>query len=222
MKTGTPVCCTICGEVRTHPDGWFLLTENQWTDRLKILSWNEALVGHQGVLAACSAAHVQQMVVHWMAVGSLEYPMAGTIGHNPLGPQAQRNGFGQGGRSGSQRLAGGGRACGTPGKLVPRATREPGLTGWDTGSAGQRAHGSPATRRCGAGRRGNRVVRSDRSLETDAARRRGSCQSALDFLQTCQSCRTTAAIWMAAACSQFDFCWFRCLRMFFTTARFPK
>jgi hypothetical protein len=76
MKTGTPVCCTICGEVRTHPDGWFLLTENQWTDRLKILSWNEALVGHQGVLAACSAAHVQQMVVHWMAVGSLEYPMA--------------------------------------------------------------------------------------------------------------------------------------------------
>jgi hypothetical protein len=76
MKTSAPVCCAICGEARTHPDGWFLLTENQWTDRLKILSWNEALVGHQGVLAACSAAHVQQMVVHWMAVGSLEYPMA--------------------------------------------------------------------------------------------------------------------------------------------------
>jgi len=76
MKTSVPVCCTICGEVRTHADGWFLLTENQWTDRLKILSWNETLVGHQRVLAACSAAHVQQMVVHWMAVGSLEYPLA--------------------------------------------------------------------------------------------------------------------------------------------------
>jgi hypothetical protein len=76
MRTSVPVCCSICGEVRTQPDGWFLLTENQWTDRLKVLSWNEALVGYQGVLAACSAAHVQQMVVHWMAVGSLEYPMA--------------------------------------------------------------------------------------------------------------------------------------------------
>jgi hypothetical protein len=53
-----------------------MLTENQWTDRLKILSWNETLAGHQGVLAACSAANVQQMVVHWMAVGSLEYPLA--------------------------------------------------------------------------------------------------------------------------------------------------
>ena len=53
-----------------------MLTENEWTDRLKILSWNETLAGHQGVLAACGAAHVQQMVVHWMAVGSLEYPLA--------------------------------------------------------------------------------------------------------------------------------------------------
>jgi hypothetical protein len=52
MKTAVKVCCTICGEACTHGDGWFMLTENQWTDRLKILSWNEALVGYQEVRAA--------------------------------------------------------------------------------------------------------------------------------------------------------------------------
>jgi hypothetical protein len=68
--------CSICLEPRTEEDGWFLLTENSWTDRLKILSWNDALVSELGVHAACGAAHVQQLVVHWMATGSLNYPFA--------------------------------------------------------------------------------------------------------------------------------------------------
>lgn len=76
MKAVIPVFCTICGELRAEDDGWFMLTENQWTDRLKILGWNDALAGYPGVHAACGAAHVQQMVVHWMTTGSLEYPMA--------------------------------------------------------------------------------------------------------------------------------------------------
>jgi hypothetical protein len=90
MKTAAPVCCTICGELRTHVDGWFMLTENQWTDRLKILSWNETLAGHQGGLAACSAAHVQQMVVHWRAVGSLEYPLARVPSDKARWPRKRR------------------------------------------------------------------------------------------------------------------------------------
>jgi len=61
----------------THgSDGWFLVTENRWTDRVKVLSWNDALVSQPGIHAACCAAHVQQLVVHWMATGSLEYPFA--------------------------------------------------------------------------------------------------------------------------------------------------
>ena len=69
-------CCAICLEPRTETDGWFLLTENRWTDRLKILGWNDAVVSEPGVQAACGAAHVQQLVVHWMATGSLNYPFA--------------------------------------------------------------------------------------------------------------------------------------------------
>jgi hypothetical protein len=70
------MCCAICGEERTSADGWFMLTENQWTDRLKILGWNDVLAAHPSVYLACGSAHVQQLVVHWMTMGSLEYPFA--------------------------------------------------------------------------------------------------------------------------------------------------
>ena len=70
------VTCEICGEQGLGEDGWFVLIENRWTDRLKILAWNEALASAAGVHVACGAAHVQQLVVHWMTMGSLEYPFA--------------------------------------------------------------------------------------------------------------------------------------------------
>ena len=76
MKVQKPVFCTICGEPRRENDGWFLLTENRWTDRLKVLGWSDRFVSQAGVYPACGAAHVQQLVVHWMAMGSLAHPFA--------------------------------------------------------------------------------------------------------------------------------------------------
>ena len=54
------------------------LSENRWTDRLKILGWNDGLASEPGVHAACGAEHVQQLVIHWMAMGTLDYPFART------------------------------------------------------------------------------------------------------------------------------------------------
>ena len=68
--------CVICHEEHMGSNGWFLLTENRWTDRVKIFGWNDVLASQPGVHAACCAGHVQQLVVHWMATGSLEYPFA--------------------------------------------------------------------------------------------------------------------------------------------------
>lgn len=73
-KAGTT--CAICGEIRQHGNGWFMLVENRWTDRLKILAWNGTLAGTDGVHSACSTSHVQQLVVHWMTMGSLDFPFA--------------------------------------------------------------------------------------------------------------------------------------------------
>jgi hypothetical protein len=52
------------------------VAENSWDDKLKILEWNERLSAHHGAHQACSVAHVQELVVHWMTTGSLDYPFA--------------------------------------------------------------------------------------------------------------------------------------------------
>jgi hypothetical protein len=66
--------CAICGQERSAPDHWFLIAESRWEDKLKILQWNDRLAAHAH--CACSGAHVQELVVHWMTTGSLDYPFA--------------------------------------------------------------------------------------------------------------------------------------------------
>ena len=78
MKDSVELLCTISLEPRTENNGWFLLMENRWTDRVKILGWSDALTAQPGVHAACGAEHVQQLVIHWMAMGALDYPFART------------------------------------------------------------------------------------------------------------------------------------------------
>jgi hypothetical protein len=73
MQTRT---CSICGEASAPTGRWFLVAENSWEDKLKILEWSERLAWNGGVHQACSVGHVQQLVVHWMTTGSLDYPFA--------------------------------------------------------------------------------------------------------------------------------------------------
>lgn len=68
--------CAICGGRRLGTNSWFLVAENRWEDKLQVLQWNERLAAHEGVQRACSAAHVEELVVHWMTTGSLGYPFA--------------------------------------------------------------------------------------------------------------------------------------------------
>jgi len=68
--------CAICGDEKSAGGPWFLLAENRWEDKLKILQWDPQLARQDGIRRACSAAHVQELVVHWMTTGSLSYPFA--------------------------------------------------------------------------------------------------------------------------------------------------
>jgi hypothetical protein len=71
--------CGICGSEKiTANDEWFLLNESRWQDRLKILRWHDQLALQQGLHFACGPAHVQELVIHWMVTGSLDYPFART------------------------------------------------------------------------------------------------------------------------------------------------
>jgi hypothetical protein len=62
---------------------WFLLMDNDWEDRLKIVVWCESLAARHETYAACSLSHVQKLVAHWMATGSLDYPFARVLPRPP-------------------------------------------------------------------------------------------------------------------------------------------
>jgi len=79
MTIATERCCAICLEARVQEAGWFLLTENRWTDRLKILAWDDSLAAQPRVYAACGAEHVRHLVIHWMAMGTLDFPFLGEL-----------------------------------------------------------------------------------------------------------------------------------------------
>jgi hypothetical protein len=72
------VFCTICLTTRKQNQEWFLLVENRWTDRLKVLSWHDELAFNPAFHAACCGAHAQLLVIHWMTAGTLDYPFART------------------------------------------------------------------------------------------------------------------------------------------------
>jgi hypothetical protein len=73
MNTKKMHSCSVCGQDTSLAPG-FLLAENRWEDKLKILQWDERLANTRGILHVCSAAHVRQYVVGWMATGSLHDP----------------------------------------------------------------------------------------------------------------------------------------------------
>jgi hypothetical protein len=70
--------CAICGDSGWANEHWFLIVENQWQDKLKVLHWSETLAWQPGVRQVCGTSHLRELVVHWMTTGSLDYPFART------------------------------------------------------------------------------------------------------------------------------------------------
>jgi hypothetical protein len=63
----TPLCA-ICGQDGPASQPRFLIAENNWEGKLTILQWNEAM----------AIEHVEELVIHWMTTGRLDYPFART------------------------------------------------------------------------------------------------------------------------------------------------
>jgi hypothetical protein len=76
MNNSGTHACAICGDEGIVNDHWFLIAENRWEDNLKIFQWDDELATHRNIQRACSPAHVQELVVHWMTTGGLDYPFA--------------------------------------------------------------------------------------------------------------------------------------------------
>ena len=64
--------CEVCGAAQKG-NGWFLVAEDQDRNTLQILKWNSRLAERPGMRHVCSAAHVEELVSHWMVDDSLDY-----------------------------------------------------------------------------------------------------------------------------------------------------
>lgn len=76
MKNTAVVRCTLCQERLGAPRGWFQLAESRGGDRLMIFRFQESIAAQPGTVNACCAAHVRELVVHWMTMGRLDFPFA--------------------------------------------------------------------------------------------------------------------------------------------------
>ncbi len=73
--------CTICGEEKFPVQVWFLVTESPLRRQAKILQWQDEVAEREGIYQACCPAHVEELVIHWMTTGSLDFPFATTATH---------------------------------------------------------------------------------------------------------------------------------------------
>ncbi len=78
MSKSAGKVCAICGDEAGAGGQRFLVAENRWEDRLTILEWSESMVLREGIQSVCCVDHVEELVIHWMTTGSLDYPFART------------------------------------------------------------------------------------------------------------------------------------------------
>ena len=71
--------CSVCGLDTFRHTGWFLVVENRWLDRIKILSWHAALASQKNMKSVCCRQHLKTLIAHWLTQASLRLPPA----HNP-------------------------------------------------------------------------------------------------------------------------------------------
>ena len=74
IRKRTP--CSVCGFDTLRHTGWFLVVENRWLDRLKILSWHPALARQKDVQSVCCGQHLKTLIAYWLTQASLRLPPA--------------------------------------------------------------------------------------------------------------------------------------------------
>jgi len=64
--------CAVCGIETNRHANWFLLVENRWLDRLRILSWHPVLAAQEDMLSVCGRQHLKTLIAHWLTEANLE------------------------------------------------------------------------------------------------------------------------------------------------------
>ncbi len=77
--------CSVCGLDTFRHKGWFLVIENRWLDRLKILSWHPSLAREKDIKSVCCRQHLKTLIVHWLTQASLRVAPTHALPPIPIG-----------------------------------------------------------------------------------------------------------------------------------------
>jgi hypothetical protein len=64
--------CCVCNLDTFRHQGWYLVVENRWLDRLKILSWHGSLATQKDMKSVCCREHLKTLIAHWLNQASLQ------------------------------------------------------------------------------------------------------------------------------------------------------
>ena len=64
--------CGVCGIRTKRHVGWFLVMENCWLDRVKVMSWHPTLARDSRVRGVCGKVHLKTMLTHWLNHANLQ------------------------------------------------------------------------------------------------------------------------------------------------------
>jgi hypothetical protein len=65
--------CTVCGREAGDGLGWFLVVEDSWLDRLKILHWHPILAQQEEMQCVCCKVHLKTLLTHWLNSANLQF-----------------------------------------------------------------------------------------------------------------------------------------------------
>lgn len=66
--------CSVCGLDTFRHTGWFLVVENRWLDRIKILSWHSSLAAQKDMKSVCCQQHLKALIAYRLTQASLRLP----------------------------------------------------------------------------------------------------------------------------------------------------
>lgn len=69
--------CSVCGMEASDHTGWFLVVENCWLDRLKVLHWHPLLAEQAHMQSVCGKFHLKTLITHWLIHANLQLLAAG-------------------------------------------------------------------------------------------------------------------------------------------------
>ena len=87
--------CAVCGIETKRHSGWFLVMENCWLDRVKVLSWHPMLAQEGRMRCVCGKEHLKTILTHWLNHANLQLIATGATAW-PIALDAGRTGAGAG------------------------------------------------------------------------------------------------------------------------------